>query len=65
MARDRLSGRKPACVTLRPGQQTDTHRYGMAEEAMPAVRGDIAFFPPPVEHAMRATRGGPGLVVVA
>jgi quercetin dioxygenase-like cupin family protein len=52
-------------VTLRPGQQTDTHRYGMAEEAMPAVRGDIAFFPPPVEHAMRATRGGPGLVVVA
>jgi hypothetical protein len=27
--------------------------------------GDIAFFPPPVEHAIRATPDGPGLVAVA
>jgi quercetin dioxygenase-like cupin family protein len=53
----------------------------MAEEAVLAVQGDgeayvrgewvrfrpgdLAFFPPPVEHAIRATPGGPGLVAVA
>jgi gentisate 1,2-dioxygenase len=57
------------------------HSYGMAEEAVLAAQGegeayvrgewvrfrpgDMAFFPPSVEHAIRSTSDGPGLVAVA
>jgi gentisate 1,2-dioxygenase len=68
-------------LTLTPGQQTAMHSYGLAEEAVLALQGegeayvrgewvgfrpgDMAFSPPPVEHAIRATPGGPGLIAVA
>jgi quercetin dioxygenase-like cupin family protein len=68
-------------LTLAPGQEMDTHAYGMAEEAMLCLQGrgevlvrgewaefapgDLAFFPPPVEHSVRAAAGGEGMVVVA
>jgi gentisate 1,2-dioxygenase len=67
-------------LTLDPGQEMDMHAYAMAEEAMLCLEGegevfvrgrwaafapgDFAFFPPPVEHAVRAAPGGPGLTVV-
>ncbi len=68
-------------LTMAPGQQTDMHSYGLAEEAVLSLQGegevfvrgewvafrpgDLAFFPPPVEHAVRATPNGPGLIAVA
>ncbi|MFC0448252.1 cupin domain-containing protein [Rhodococcus jostii] len=68
-------------LTLEPGQEMDMHAYGLAEESILALQGegevfvrnhwarfrpgDVGFFPPPVEHAIRATPGGPGLVAVA
>jgi quercetin dioxygenase-like cupin family protein len=68
-------------LTLEPGQEMEMHAYGLAEEAMLALQGegeafvrgewvqfrpgDLAFYPPPVEHAIRATPNGPGLVAVA
>lgn len=68
-------------LTLSAGQQTEMHSYGLAEEAVLALQGegeayvrgewvqfrpgDMAFFPPPVEHAIRATPDRPGLVAVA
>ncbi len=68
-------------LTMAAGEQTDVHRYGLAEQAVPALQsegevwargecvrllpGDIAFFAPPVEHAVRTPVDGPGLVAVA
>jgi oxalate decarboxylase/phosphoglucose isomerase-like protein (cupin superfamily) len=68
-------------LTLAPGEEMDAHAYGMAEEAMLCLQGkgevlvrgewaefapgDLAFFPPPVEHSVRASAGGEGMVVVA
>jgi quercetin dioxygenase-like cupin family protein len=66
-------------LELDPGQEMAPQAYGLAESAMLCVQGtgeilvrgrwaafapgDLGFFPPPVEHAIRATPGGPGLVV--
>jgi quercetin dioxygenase-like cupin family protein len=44
---------------------TEHYRSGMAEEAVRFAPGDLAFFPPPVEHAVRGTPDGPGLLAVA
>jgi gentisate 1,2-dioxygenase len=68
-------------LTLAPGQEMDPHAYGMAEEAMLCLQGegevlirgewadfapgDLAFFPPPIEHSVRASSKGEGMVVVA
>jgi quercetin dioxygenase-like cupin family protein len=66
-------------LTFEPGQEMEPHAYGLAEEAMLCVQGggealvrgdwvdfapgDMAFFPPPVEHSLRA--GKEGMVVAA
>jgi len=66
-------------LSFEPGQEMEPHAYGLAEEAMLCLQGggealvrgewvelgpgDLAFFPPPVEHSLRAGDGG--MVVVA